>query len=128
MLSLRALIQTYLSVMAAPGGGVVNAAPAAAAAAPAAPAANGFKQVAFGILRMAFFWYVSTRMFGAKKPPPLPSSPGVLDGPLHMNNLLPKGEHLVSVHTHLGLASIFLHLTLESPFSPERSVHGNGFG
>ena len=48
---------------------------------------KGFGQVLFGLLRMAIFWYLATQMFSSKKP----SDPSLL-----MNNLVPKGEKLVS--------------------------------
>eukprot|EP00249_Psilotum_nudum_P023304 c28823_g1_i1 orf=423-2327(-) len=46
---------------------------------------QGFGQMIFGVLRMAFFWYIAMQFFAPKKP----ANPALL-----MNNLISKGEKL----------------------------------
>ena len=60
---------------------------------------KGFGQILFGLLRMAIFWYLATQMFSSKKP----SDPSLL-----MNNLVPKGEKLVSSFIFLVIFEVFI--------------------
>ena len=60
---------------------------------------KGFGQILFGLLRMAIFWYLATQMFSSKKP----SDPSLL-----MNNLVPKGEKLVSSFIFLDIFEVFI--------------------